>query len=80
MARRPIHAPLNVYMNARLVGQLRRESTGAIDFQYNKDWLAWVSAIPVSVSLPLREDRYIGARYWQSLKISCPTMTTSADA
>src|SRR5208282_5515760 len=60
MARRPIHAPLNVYMNARLVGQLRRESSGAIDFQYDKDWLAWVSAIPVSVSLPLREDRYIG--------------------
>ena len=60
MARRPIHAPLNVYMNARLVGQLRRESSGAIDFQYHKDWLAWSNAIPVSVSLPLREDRYIG--------------------
>ncbi len=60
MARRSAHAPLNVYLNARLVGQLCRESTGAIDFQYDKDWLAWVSAIPVSVSLPLREDRYIG--------------------
>jgi len=60
MARRPAHAPLNVYLNARLVGRLRRESSGAIDFQYDKDWLAWASAIPVSVSLPLREDRYIG--------------------
>jgi serine/threonine-protein kinase HipA len=60
MARRPAHAPLNVYLNARLVGRLRRESSGAIDFQYDKDWLAWSSAIPVSVSLPLREDRYIG--------------------
>src|ERR1039458_8019412 len=60
MARRPVHAPLNVYLNARLVGRLRRESTGAIDFQYHKDWLAWSSAIPVSVSLSLREDRYIG--------------------
>jgi serine/threonine-protein kinase HipA len=39
---------------------LRRESSGAIDFQYDKDWLAWENAIPVSVSLPLREDRYIG--------------------
>ena len=60
MARRPARAPLNVYLNARLVGQLRRESSGAIDFQYDMDWLAWDSAIPVSVSLPLREDRYIG--------------------
>jgi serine/threonine-protein kinase HipA len=60
MARRPVHAPLNVYLNARLVGRLRRESTGAVDFQYHKDWLAWSNAIPVSISLPLREDRYIG--------------------
>ena len=61
MARRPANAPLNVYLNARLVGRLRRESAGAIDFTYDKSWLAWSSAIPVSVSLPLREDRYIGA-------------------
>jgi serine/threonine-protein kinase HipA len=60
MGRRPVRAPLNVYLNARLVGRLRRESSGAIDFQYDKDWLAWENAIPVSVSLPLREDRYIG--------------------
>ena len=56
MGRRPLHAPLNVYLNARLVGWLRRESSGAIDFKYDKDWLAWENAIPVSVSLPLRED------------------------
>jgi serine/threonine-protein kinase HipA len=60
MARSPAHAPLNVYLNARLVGQLHRESSGAIDFKYDMDWLAWSNAIPVSVSLPLREDRYIG--------------------
>ena len=60
MGRRPAHAPLNVYLNARLVGQLRRESSGAIDFKYHENWLAWDNAIPVSVSLPLREDRYIG--------------------
>lgn len=61
MARRRAHAPLNVFLNARLVGTLRRESTGAIDFQYAKDWLDWESTFPVSLSLPLREDRYIGA-------------------
>ena len=61
MARRRAHAPLHVFLNARLVGTLRRESTGAIDFQYDKDWLAWENTFPVSLSLPLREDRYIGA-------------------
>jgi serine/threonine-protein kinase HipA len=61
MARRRAHAPLNVFLNARHVGTLRRESTGAIDFQYDKDWLAWENTFAVSLSLPLREDRYIGA-------------------
>ncbi|GLS21501.1 hypothetical protein GCM10007874_45180 [Labrys miyagiensis] len=60
MARRPAHVPLNVYLNARLVGRLSKEGSGAIDFQYNADWLGWDNAIPVSLSLPLREDRYIG--------------------
>ena len=58
MTRRRAHAPLNVFLNSRLVGVLRRESTGAIDFQYAKDWLAWENAFAVSLSLPLREDRY----------------------
>lgn len=61
MARRRVHAPLNVLLNGRLVGVLRRESTGAIDFQYARDWLDWKSTFPVSLSLPLREDRYIGS-------------------
>jgi serine/threonine-protein kinase HipA len=37
------------------------EPSGAIDFQYAADWLGWEHALPVSLSLPLREDRYIGA-------------------
>jgi serine/threonine-protein kinase HipA len=60
MARRKAHKPLNVFLNGRLVGLLRRESTGAIDFQYARDWLDWDNTFPVSLSLPLREDRYIG--------------------
>ncbi|MBF0334593.1 MAG: HipA N-terminal domain-containing protein [Alphaproteobacteria bacterium] len=60
MARRRIHAPLDVFLNSRHVGVLRRESTGAIHFQYAKDWLAWENNFPVSLSLPLREDRYVG--------------------
>jgi serine/threonine-protein kinase HipA len=60
MARRPARTPLEIYLNGRLVGRLRRESSGAVDFQYHGSWLGWNNAIPVSVSLPLREDRYIG--------------------
>ncbi|MBZ9719317.1 type II toxin-antitoxin system HipA family toxin [Mesorhizobium sp. AD1-1] len=60
MARRRAHVPLNVFLNGRLVGVLRRESTGAIDFQYAREWLDWRGTFPISLSLPLREDRYIG--------------------
>lgn len=61
MARRRTRIPLNVYLNSRLVGQLRRQTSGAIEFQYDPDWLAWANAFPVSLSLPMREDRYTGA-------------------
>lgn len=60
MARRRSRIPLNVYLNSRLVGRLHRQSSGAIDFRYDASWLDWPHAIPVSLSLPLREDRYIG--------------------
>lgn len=60
MARARSRIPLNVFLNGQLVGQLRRQASGAIEFQYDKDWLSWENALPVSLSLPLREDRYIG--------------------
>jgi serine/threonine-protein kinase HipA len=47
-----------VFLNSRLVGQLRRETSGAITFQYDRSWLEW---LPVSLSLPLREQPYVGA-------------------
>ena len=62
MPRRRTRIPLNVYLNARLVGQLKRESSGAIEFQYDQTWLDWEHTFPVSLSLPLREDRYAGDR------------------
>ncbi len=61
MGRRRNYPPLNVFLNAHHVGQLLRKSSGAISFVYNQDWLAWEHRLPVSLSLPLREDRYIGA-------------------
>lgn len=61
MARRRSYAPLNVFLNSRRVGVLGRASTGAIDFRYADEWLDWDNTFPISLSLPLREDRYIGA-------------------
>ena len=61
MPRRRQHAPLHVYLNNRLVGYLLKEPGGAISFRYDDSWLGWENAIPVSLSLPLREDAYRGA-------------------
>lgn len=61
MARTKKNPPLRVLLNGRDVGILSRASSGAIDFQYAQEWLDWENAIPVSLSMPLREDRYIGA-------------------
>ena len=60
MGRRRAYKPLGVYLNSRLVGHLNREPSGAIDFRYDQTWLDWEHAMPVSQSLSLREDRYIG--------------------
>ncbi|HEY0802515.1 MAG TPA: type II toxin-antitoxin system HipA family toxin [Steroidobacteraceae bacterium] len=60
MARSRTHIPLGVFLNGRHVGRLRKKKSGAIDFQYDESWLSWEHTFPVSLSLPLREDRYIG--------------------
>ena len=62
MARQPRYVPLSVYLNSRLVGQLRRDPAGAIAFQYDANWLAWPHTLPVSLSLPLREAAYTGTQ------------------
>lgn len=51
---------LNVFLNARLVGRLSKEASGAVDFQYDASWLRWEHTFPISLSLPLREDKYGG--------------------
>jgi serine/threonine-protein kinase HipA len=61
MAKTKTSAPLHVLLNGRRVGTLRREASGAVEFQYDESWLGWAHALPVSLSLPLREDRYVGA-------------------
>jgi serine/threonine-protein kinase HipA len=61
MGRRKAHIPLNVLLNNRFVGRLEKEPSGAIEFTYGDEWLGWENAMPVSLSLPLRETRFIGA-------------------
>jgi serine/threonine-protein kinase HipA len=61
MARRRRYPPLAVYLNGRRVGLIRRAPDGAIDFTYDPTWLDAPAAMPVSLSMPLREDRYVGA-------------------
>lgn len=62
MARRRTHPPLRVLLNNRSVGALSKAAGGAIDFQYDPNWLEWEHALPVSLSLPLREDPYRGEK------------------
>jgi len=57
----PLNTPLNVFLNSRLVGQLVREPSGGVSFAYARDWLDWEHRMPVSLSLQLQENRYIGA-------------------
>lgn len=61
MARPRARVALEVFLNGRLVGRLRREASGAVDFRYDDAWLAWEHAMPISLSLPLREERLTGA-------------------
>lgn len=61
MGRKRSYTPLNVFLNSRLVGQLVREPSGGVSFAYARDWLDWEHRMPVSLSLPLQENRYTGA-------------------
>lgn len=61
MGRRRAYVRLTVLMNNRLVGHLTKEMHGSITFSYDPFWLRWEHAMPISLSLPLREDPYKGA-------------------
>lgn len=61
MGRKRAYVPLNVFLNGRHVGVLSKAAGGAVEFGYAAAWLEWENAFPVSLSLPLRSDRYSGA-------------------
>jgi serine/threonine-protein kinase HipA len=60
MGRQKKYTPLNIYVGSNYAGQLIRESTGAYQFKYSQEWLDWDFNFPLSLSLPVREDRYVG--------------------
>jgi len=60
VSRKKSYIPLDVYIGSRHVGCLMRSSSGAYQFQYSEKWLNWDMNFPISLSLPVREDRYIG--------------------
>lgn len=60
MSRKKSYVPLDVYIGSRQVGVLTRSSAGAYQFHYSEGWLNWDMNFPISLSLPVRADRYIG--------------------
>lgn len=62
MPRKRKGSRLVVALNGRRVGVLDRAASGAISFAYDPEWLEDERrATPVSLSLPLQEERYSGA-------------------
>ncbi|WP_027233663.1 type II toxin-antitoxin system HipA family toxin [Leisingera caerulea] len=60
MAKRGRGGVMQVLLNERQVGALRLAGSGAISFTYDPEWLAWEHAMPISLSLPLREEAHQG--------------------
>ena len=49
---------LDVYIHGHLAGRLVLRDNGLTTFQYDQRWLARPDAAPISLSLPLREQRF----------------------
>ncbi len=61
MGRNSKHIRLQVILNGDPVGLLAKDALGTMEFTYAEEWLASSGAIPLSLSLPLRETVYRGA-------------------
>src|SRR6516164_10077651 len=49
---------LDVYLHTDLVGHLTQDDDGDMSFQYAESWLQRAGGVPLSHSLPLREERF----------------------
>lgn len=61
MGRKRKRQALTVLLNAAPIGELARGLSGELSFSYARAWLLTEHALPISLSLPLREDTYRGA-------------------
>ena len=53
-------ASLAVYMNGYRVGAFTKTTSGAHQFQYDESWMNLPGSRPISLSMPLRQQRYRG--------------------
>jgi serine/threonine-protein kinase HipA len=53
---------LIVYLNVERVGSLEQDDSGLLQFFYDQSWLAKPGAIPLSRSLPLRNEVFTGKK------------------
>jgi serine/threonine-protein kinase HipA len=60
MGRKPKSRTLKVLMNGDLVGEWNLTTVGSHEFVYTASWLSSPLSRPVSLSMPLREQRYSG--------------------
>lgn len=51
---------LNILMNGVLVGGLEKSKNGALNFRYDNAWINTVGARPISLSLPLVDQKFSG--------------------
>lgn len=51
---------LTVYLNQDIVGTLNQDASGRLGFRYSPEWLRNPAAVPLSRSLPLREEPFLG--------------------
>lgn len=68
MGRKKISKDLNVYLNGARVGDLKKDSSGRVSFQYAQDWIK--EGFAISQSLPIQEQELKGeivSRYFDNL-------------
>ena len=63
---------LDLYQNGRLLGKIQRDPENdyeveRLSLRYDRDYLAWEGATPVSLSLPLQEEPHDGRRVYHFL-------------
>jgi serine/threonine-protein kinase HipA len=49
---------LDVFLHSQRVGQLEQDDSGSLWFGYSQEWLETEHAVPLSLSLPLRQERF----------------------